>query len=487
VSDAALLGAALGLAAVALGGRVRSAGPSGSGARWARRGELNVLAGRGPGRLRLGAVGRWPRRLVFAEPVQSVAVVGPTQSGKTSALAIPAILGWEGPVLAASVKGDLLAATVGWRRRCGRVWVFDPTGSSGERPAAWDPLAAARSWAGARRVAADLTELARSEGTTADGEFWYAMAAKLLAPLLFAAASADRPLADVLRWVDTQEVAEVLELLERAGVDQAIWAIQASWQREERQRSSVYTTVEAVLEPLAGGAAGQGEAIDPDALLSGTNTVYLCAPAHDQRRLRPVFVAVVKAVLDAAFTRAARRGPLDPALLVVLDEAANIAPVAELDGLAATCAGHGIALVTIWQDLAQLHARYGPRAPTVLNNHRARLFLSGIAEPATLEHVRLLAGESEPAGRDWSGVRERAGRRPPVPRPLVPPEALRQLPGGEAVLLYGALPPARLRLVPWWSDRTLADRVGGTARDRRQARCPIGEEPRCSGPPARRG
>jgi type IV secretory pathway TraG/TraD family ATPase VirD4 len=41
-------------------------------------------------------------------------------------------------------------------------------------------------------------------------------------------------------------------------------------------------------------------------------------------------------------------------LLVVLDEAAHIAPLPELDGLAATCASHGIQLVTVWQDLAHV-------------------------------------------------------------------------------------------------------------------------------------
>ncbi|MGP8223890.1 MAG: type IV secretory system conjugative DNA transfer family protein, partial [Acidimicrobiales bacterium] len=45
-------------------------------------------------------------RLLAAEPRHSVMVVGPTQSGKTSGLAIPAILEWSGPILATSVKAD---------------------------------------------------------------------------------------------------------------------------------------------------------------------------------------------------------------------------------------------------------------------------------------------------------------------------------------------------------------------------------------------
>ena len=143
-----------------------------------------------------------------------------------------------------------------------------------------------------------------------------------------------------------------------------------------------------------------------------------------------------------------------------LDEAANIAPVAELDGLAATCAGHGIQLVTVWQDLAQMTARYGPRAPTVLNNHRARLFLSGIADPSTLEHASMLVGEEEvPVGsltRDGRGGRSTTTST--NRRRLLPPEALRQLPQGTGVLIYGERSPIRLHLVPWWRDPELAAR-----------------------------
>jgi tryptophanase len=55
-------------------------------------------------------------------------------------------------------------------------------------------------------------------------------------------------MADVVRWVDAQEVGEVMDLLEQAGSPEALQAAQANWLREERQRSSVYTTAESVLD-----------------------------------------------------------------------------------------------------------------------------------------------------------------------------------------------------------------------------------------------
>jgi type IV secretion system protein VirD4 len=430
------------------------------GARWARWRDLRPLRvaaeGAPPGRLLLGVLPSVTRVIgLAAEPAQSLVVVGPTQSGKTTSLAVPAILGWRGPVLAASVKSDLLRHTLGTRARLGQVWCIDPTGSTGARASSWSPLTGCDEWREACRSAADLCEAAKSEGTTADGEFWYATAGKLLAPLFVAAALDGRTMADVVRWVDTQEVGEVAAILERAAPPEVLHAAEATWCRDDRTRSSVYTTAETVLAPFAHQPPGPaaGGVFEPAHLLRDSNTLYLCAPAHDQRRLRGYFTALTQAVLAHAFASATKSGrPLDPPLLVVLDEAAHIAPLPELDGLAATCASHGIQIVTVWQDLAQVRGRYGARAPTVLNNHRAKLFLPGIADPDTLEYASRLIGDEEASHP--SITRDPAGKRSTTstttPRRLLPPEALRCLPRGRAVLVYGTLPPVRLQLRPWW-------------------------------------
>ena len=440
------------------------------GARWARRTDLRALRVRAddppPGRLLLGVLGAGGPGLglgrassIAAEPGQSLVVVGPTQSGKTTSLAVPAILNWPGPVLAASVKTDLLRDTQAARARRGRVWRIDPTGCTGAAGDEWSPLVGCAYWRQARATTTDLCQAARADGTTADGEFWYATAAKLLAPLFHAAAVDGRPMTDVVRWVDTQEVGEVADVLERAGAPEALDAARATWCRDDRTRSSVYTTAETVLAPFAHTAAAASATparFEPADLLAGNgdNTLYLCAPSHEQRRLRGYFTALTQQVLTHAFECATRVAqPLDPPLLVVLDEAAHIAPLAELDSLAATCASHGIQLVTIWQDLAQVRARYGARAPTVLNNHRAKLFLTGIADPDTLEYASRLVGDEEVT--QPSVTRDPTGRRSTTsttaPRRLLPPEALRCLPCGHAVLVYGTLPPARIRLRPWWT------------------------------------
>jgi type IV secretion system protein VirD4 len=422
-------------------------------------------------------------RVLAAEARHSVMVVGPTQSGKTTALAIPAILEWAGPLLATSVKGDLLQETLEWRRSLGEVQCYDPTGSVGtfapsgpadfagaaSSRAGWSPLARAITWPGARRVASALCSVARAgDGGMEDAGFWYANAEKLLAPLLFAASSAGASMADVVRWLDEEEAAEVLLALELAGVPEALRAARASLGREERQRASVYATAETVVAAFADPAvAASAERcdIDPAKLVSGSaGSLFCCAPAREQERLAPVFTAIVREVLDAAFDRVAATGrPLDPPLLVVLDEAANIAPLADLDRVVATAAGHGVQLVTVWQDLAQVESRYGGRWATVVNNHRAKIICSGIADPVTLQHVSGLLGDEKRADHSWTvGDDGRHSRTEAVTvQALAPPGWLRQLPPGEAVLVYGSFPPARIALRPWFDDPGLAARAAG--------------------------
>jgi type IV secretion system protein VirD4 len=434
------------------------------GASWARGTDLRgLLAWRPqPGRV---ALGRRGVRLVCAERLHSTLVIGPTQTGKTTGVAIPAILEWDGPVLATSVKTDLLRDTVDARRERGDVQLFDPAGSTGRPSSSWTPLAGCSSWAGARRTAAWLAEGANPhKRNLSDGDFWYAAATKLLAPLLFAAATSDKTMGDVVRWIDTQETHEVRRLLSKAKVDDAINAFEASALRDERQSSSIYTTAETILEAYADpGVLVHSESADvcvSDLFDGGQRTLYLSATVREQRRLRPVFVALIESVVEEAYRRsAATEQPLDPPLLIVLDEAANISPLQDLDVIAATAAGHGVQLVTVLQDLAQAHDRWGPnRADTIVNNHRARLIAGGTADSRTLDYVATLLGDAEVATRSFT-IGE-SGRRSTTMaathRPLVPRHAVREARDGRCLLLYGHLRPAWIKFRPWYRVRSLS-------------------------------
>ncbi len=459
-------------------GQPRSAKHSGS--VWAGNRELRLLTVREPesGRVILGRTPGLMGRLLAAEDCHSVLVFGPTGSYKTSALVIPAVLEWSGPLLATSVKPDLLRATMAHRARLGQVVVIDPLGASGVKAARWTPLASCSTWAGAQQTAVQLAnaiEQTPTEEQRPEHRFWKTMGTKFLAPILFAAAVKGLGMADVLHWLDSREDDQIKTILDAAGVPAALDAWESSQYRTDRAVDSLYATAEEVLHVYANqrvSASTEGHDLDLDAFLSGDHTIYLYAPAHQQRLLRPLFETITQQVVAAAQEKAALSsdGMLSPRLGLFLDEAGNCAALSDLDVLATTARGQGIQLVTVWHDKSQLEARYGTKAATILNNHRAKLFLSGLADLSALELGARLIGDQALTERNRSMGSD--GRHSlnefTSYRPLLPVEDLRRLRPGEGVLLYGHLRPTPIRLRPYYQPREQARR--DRAEDRAQRR-----------------
>jgi type IV secretion system protein VirD4 len=453
-------------------------GRASAGARWAGAGDVRGLRARARGRGRL-ALGRYRGRLLRAEHRHALVAFGPPQSGKSAGLAIPALLEWDGPAVASSIKTDLLAATVERRRRLGSVFIYDPFALAGTAAHTWSPLHGAQTWDGALEVAWRLAAAgALDQRSVEGGDFWAIAAEQRLAPLLFAAAGSGASIDSVVRWAYGQGQRELHQALatlagtaqdeaQLDGANAAYDAVSAFEVQADRTRSSIEATVQALLRAYRfARVARSAEScqITADRLLDERATLYLIGDAKASKLLRPIFLALLSEVVDRAYERATiAGGRLELPLLLCLDEAGNVAPLPNLAEVASTAPSHNIQLVSIFHDLAQARSRYGQQAETVVNSHRARMLLPGVADLETLRYFAGLVGEEE--ARDLTRTtgaggtsRSTARRR----RPLVAPETLRQLPERHALLLYGRLPPAQIRLRTWFEDRHLRRLAGAS-------------------------
>jgi type IV secretory pathway TraG/TraD family ATPase VirD4 len=357
-----------------------------------------------------------------------VLIVGPTQGGKTSSLVVPALLTWRGPVVATSVKHDVLRTTADWRREVGEVQHLEP---GREQGLTWNPLEGVADLRHALRVAHSLT----TRSPRGDGEFWNTLAVKLLGALFFDAVTRERTIFQVAADVESRAWLAWCLDLEPSAVRDILLSFR---DYDGRTLDGVVTTADTMVlpwrfaQPLA----------NVRGTLAGNHTLYLCAPRHEQLAAEPLLRGALRMVLEEQQRRCDAGEALD--LLLLLDEAAQVATLDELDQLAATLVGLRVTLVTVVQDFAQLHARFGERAATIVNNHTTRVVLAGLADPSATRYLP----ELEPPAR--SAV---SGQR--APRPTTP---LRRRRPRTAVVIAGHRPAFAVRLRPWWRQRRLRAR-----------------------------
>jgi len=338
--------------------------------------------------------------------------------GKTSSLVIPALLRWSDALVVTSVKRDVITSTSDWRATLGEVQALEPGRDGG---LTWNPLEGVRTHRHALRVARDLTIGPSDRGET---EFWNALATKLLGALLFLAFQRTRDIFDVAAAVERRE----FDHLRGAGLSEAGDVLESFLNHDHRTIDGVLTTAETMVmpwrfrQPLA----------SVRSVVEGPNTLYLCSPRGEQRHYEPLFRGALRMVLEEQQLRVElgtqRR------LLLVLDEAATVASLDELDQMAATVSGLDVTLVTVVQDFSQLKARWGARASTIVNNHTTRLVLGGLADPTASQYLPELFD---------------------VRKDAPPPLPLRQRPPGTGTVIAGHRPAFAVRLQPWWSERRL--------------------------------
>jgi type IV secretion system protein VirD4 len=411
---------------------------------------------------------------------RAVLVIGPARSGKTTSILVPAVSGWQGPVVATSIRSDVIAGSV--RARQTSRWpplVYNPSLQGDYGSNTWSPLAGiggSNAWQTARRLASVLVTASglAGNGSNSQMDFWNATAIDYVGPLLLAAAQDGPSMAPVMKWLQQGDLARESVTQRLRGFPDALRQAEAVWatggKASSPSRSSIYLTARTALSAYDDPGAmttclGRGPAqtidITPEAVLGpiGTATdptsargssLYIVSPAEDLATFAPLFTALLTSIIDAAYHRSERGGGLPAPLLLALDEVANIVPIRTLPNIAATAAGNGIQLLTVFQDLGQADRIWGTDdARTLLSNHYARLILSGTVDRATLDWIHALLPEIDvsrtvrnPDG--WFG--RRLSERRTERRRIIDASDIREMPIGTALLLAGRYPAARVTL-----------------------------------------
>ena len=399
---------------------------------------------------------------------RSVLVLGPTRSGKTSALLIPNVLTFTGAVVTTSTKDDVLVATAASRSRSGHVALFDPSGTvatpRGVTRVGWSPVAGSSSWDGAV-LAADATVDAarlRARGSAAP-DHWSDRARALLAPLLHAAALRGLGVEAVAGWVDGRDGADALGILvrSRGAEHQSAASLAGVLATEDRELSGIWSTTAGLLSAWrtdAARAAARAPAIDLRAFVAGPNTLHVVAPSRYQQSAAPLVAGLLDAIVHATYDghHAGAR------TLLALDELANVAPLPALPSIVSEGAGQGVLVLGCLQDLSQARVRWGAAAEGFLSLFPTTVVLAGIADRATLDSISAIAGRHLRQSRSVASGRGRRGATTSslVERPRLAVDEIARGRPGCALVLDAAKRCSWVRLCPAHDDARLSAHLG---------------------------
>lgn len=401
-----------------------------------------------------------------------LAIMAP-RSGKTSGLAIPAVLRAPGPVLLTSNKaaGDAYTTCLAARSNVGRVWTLDPQQiAHAERTMWWDILADAKDLGGARRLAGHFVSASVDEGNS--GDFWSTAAANTLTALFLAASSDARPITDVLGWLATPADRTPIDLLRDGGFDSVAAQLQGTVSGAVETRDGIYETARqyaaCLLDPGIAAWVSPQPDLDqfrPEEFATSKDTLFLLSK-DGGGSASALIAAAADAVMRAAVAQAERDGGrLDTPLLAILDEAANVCKISDLPDLYSHLGSRGVIPITILQSYRQGVRVWGEAGMDALwSAATVKLIGSGIDDADFADKLSRMIGEHDV--ETVSHSTSESGRSTSTSmrqERILPADKVRALPKGKALLFATGVRPGLLDLKPWYLEpdsKPIADASG---------------------------
>lgn len=405
-------------------------------------------------------------RRVWTSVEDSILLIGPPRSGKGAHVVINSILDAPGAVVSTSTRPDNLTATLRARSQRGPVAVFDPQRLAEGVPAGlrWNPV---------RGCELPLTAMIRAAGLAAgtglsgpaveNGGFWEGKTRTALQALLHAAALDGRPPAELFRWtLDPAAAADAVAILSSTSGAATGWAesLDAMLQSDPRTRDSIWQGVSLALAALADPrvleavSPSENEQFDPETFLQDSGTLYLLATGAGAGASSALVAAFIEDLVETA-RRLAARSPgarLDPPVLLALDEIGNLAPLPSLPVLMAEGGGTGLTTMPVLQSMAQAREHWGENAATAIwDASIAKIVLGGASGSRDLQELSTLIGDRDETtdsvtiGERGLRSNQRSTRRVPI----MPPDIIRTLPYGTALVLLRSAPPIVIRMREW--------------------------------------
>ncbi|MFC8436318.1 type IV secretory system conjugative DNA transfer family protein [Streptomyces sp. NPDC057253] len=382
------------------------------------------------------------------------------RAGKSTGIAVPRVLRAQGAVLLTSNKSDVYAVTRAQREKAGRVWTFDPQGiAHAPRAMWWNILGECHTIEGARRMAGHF--VASVNDDTAKKDFWISAAQNTLTALFLAAARGRAPLTELLAWLADPADRTPIDLLREVGLVAMAEQLQGTVRGAVETRDGIYETARQTASCLLDPEILAWVTPDPELPefrphehVLGTDTLYLLSK-DGGGSAAGVIAGLADATMRAGVVAAERMGGrLDPPLTAVLDEAANVCRISDLPDLYSHFGSRGINVVTLLQSYRQGARVWGDVGMDALwSAATIKLLGAGLDDADFVQKISTLVGQHDVKTPSVSRSKDGTSRSYSYRQESVlPPDRIRALPKGTALLLATGVKPALIRLRPWYKE-----------------------------------
>ena len=441
-------------------------------------------------------IGTYKSRYLWLGGAQHVITISPTRSGKTTSIAIPVLLSYQGSMVVLDLKGELYQATSGWRQAQGhaiRVWApYDETGNTHR----FNPLTPLAGTDPGKRIGEIQTIAAiLYPDEVGKDPFWTAQsraAFTAFASFLFEAwdhgCQADlagtHPNTDerfpslerILRFSSGTHGQGTKEMLQTLLTDRGCAFIRPQTRTvfgnllglAEQTFSSVIATMQAPLQQFLNpilAAATNATDFDVASLRKRATTLYVIIPTNKLDESSKLLNIFFSTVIGSNLTRQLGEEPeLKYQMLMLMDEFTAMGRMDVWAKRISISASYGVRDLCIVQSRAQLRSAYGDDdAQNFITNHGAQIVFAPREQSDANEYSEMLGNKTlRKQHRSISrgpGTHQVSINHTEEKRALFLPQEIKELPADEELIFYEGCKPIRAKKNWYFKDRQLKQRA----------------------------
>lgn len=388
-----------------------------------------------------------------------IMVIGGQGSGKSSCVAIPTLLNYNGSIFAVDIKGELSESRKDYA--VGNIKIFNPVNSTSPHYDPYVVLSEGNKIQSVREMAQSIVKITKED----KDPYWKQSAQNLLIACILNFENQNMDFPQTCKAIMSNNIKELLELLEASPVTEVQLFINQFVGADEKQLASIYSTLanEIILfatdEYIMRSLSRNDDLIIPSDLERMTD-IFIKIDEDKLEQWKPLLNLMVSQFLKS-FEK--RKNNNSEKILFMLDEFARLGKIENITNGLATLRSKGIQIMIILQSLAQLDMIYGKDNRKVITDNCNYKIILNASDSDTQEYFSKLVGtvdiekKSISASKKATDIINNNGvSKSSEEKRIIKPEAFAYL---EQPVVFTPSGYFRPNKVKWYEDKIFLERA----------------------------